>query len=212
MAEPVDPGIRGIRTAILTRRSELGKAAAGTARPGCTGNARAEPVCGYDSRQAPHTRAGNKRGPGDRIVKESPVKTRFARRSLVLGCVLAVAIATIIVLPAVSADDGAEVTLTGQVVCTACWGEQEDRVAHPYGSDADLKCAAKCSKRNITQSIAVWNDGKAELVVMEKGAFETKEKDFLSFVAKKVEVRGVVRTEGGKRIVRVNDLKVVDDK
>lgn len=113
---------------------------------------------------------------------------------------------------ATRADDSAEVTLTGQVVCTACWAEQEDRIAHPYGTDGDMKCAARCSSRNVTQSVAVWSNGKAELVVLERGAFEMKDKDFLAFVAKEVEVRGTVRTEGGKRFLKVNALRVVAER
>lgn len=113
---------------------------------------------------------------------------------------------------ATKADDSAEVTLTGQVVCTACWAEQEDRIAHPYGTDGDMKCAARCSARNVTQSVAVWSNGKAELVVLERGDFEMKDKDFLAFVAKEVEVRGTVRTDGGKRVLRVNALRVIAER
>lgn len=139
------------------------------------------------------------------------MKAPILRRSFVVGCAIAIAIASLLILPAVRADDGAEVTLTGQVVCSGCWDEQEDRIANPYGTDGDMKCAARCSKRNITQSVAVWTNGKAELVVLEKGTFVLKEKDFLPFVAQQVEVRGTVRSDGGKRFVKVNDLRVVPE-
>lgn len=138
------------------------------------------------------------------------VNSRSVRRSffsLIAAAVFAVAV--LLVDTSVLATEDAEVTLTGQVACSACWSEQDDRIAHPYGTDGDMQCAARCSKRNVTQSIAVWSNGKAELVVLERGAFEMKDKDFLAFVAKEVEVRGTVRTEGGKRIIKVNALRVI---
>lgn len=134
------------------------------------------------------------------------------RHSLLSLATLSFIVLLVIAAPVVAADDTSEVTLTGQVVCTACWAEQDDRIAHPYGTDGDMKCAARCSTRNVTQSVAVWSNGKAELVVLERGAFEMKDKDFLAFVAKEVEVRGTVRTDGGKRILKVNALRVVAER
>lgn len=134
------------------------------------------------------------------------------RHSLLSLATLTFIVLLVIAAPVVTADDTTEVTLTGQVVCTACWAEQDDRIAHPYGTDGDMKCAARCSTRNVTQSVAVWTNGKAELVVLERGAFEMKDKDFLAFVAKEVEVRGTVRTDGGKRILKVNALRVVAER
>ena len=134
------------------------------------------------------------------------------RTSLLSLVAIAIIAMPVFAAPVVTADDTTEVTLTGQVVCTACWAEQEDRIAHPYGTDGDMKCAARCSSRNVTQSVAVWSNGKAELVVLERGAFEMKDKDFLAFVAKEVEVRGTVRTEGGKRFLKVNALRVVAER
>lgn len=134
------------------------------------------------------------------------------RTSLLSLVAIAIIAMPVVAAPVVIADDTTEVTLTGQVVCTACWAEQEDRIAHPYGTDGDMKCAARCSTRNVTQSVAVWSNGKAELVVLERGAFEMKDKDFLAFVAREVEVRGTVRTEGGKRFLKVNALRVVAER
>lgn len=134
------------------------------------------------------------------------------RHSLLSLATLSFIVLLVIAAPVVAADDTTEVTLTGQVVCTACWAEQDDRIAHPYGTDGDMKCAARCSTRNVTQSVAVWSNGKAELVVLERGAFEMKDKDFLAFVAKEVEVRGTVRTDGGKRFLKVNALRVVAER
>lgn len=140
------------------------------------------------------------------------MSTNPFRTSLLSLVAIAIIAMPVFAAPVVTADDTAEVTLTGQVVCTACWAEQEDRIAHPYGTDGDMKCAARCSTRNVAQSVAVWSNGKAELVVLERGAFEMKDKDFLAFVAKEVEVRGTVRTEGGKRFLKVNALRVVAER
>src|SRR5262245_38109257 len=90
-------------------------------------------------------------------------------------------IAALLAAPAASAQTGT-VTLEGQVVCSDCWFEQEDRKAKPYGTASDLKCAATCSKADIPQALAVWEGDKATLYIMEDGAFARKEKDFLPFV------------------------------
>jgi len=112
----------------------------------------------------------------------------------------------------VRADEPAQASFVGQVVCSACWAEQDDRVAHPYGTDADLKCAARCAKRNVGQSLAVWKDGHAELIVLEKGEVALDGKDFLAFVAKEVEVGGTLRVDAGKRILKVDRIRVTAER
>jgi thiol-disulfide isomerase/thioredoxin len=100
--------------------------------------------------------------------------------------------------------------LTGQVVCSACWFEEEDRNKSPYGNLADIDCAIDCSKKGLSQSIAVKNEkGEFTLYQLEKGAFDLKGKDFLEFVPKNVEIEGVVRREKDKLFVKVNALKTV---
>jgi thiol-disulfide isomerase/thioredoxin len=46
---------------------------------------------------------------------------------------------------------------------------------------------------------------------MEAGAFKPNGKDYLDLVPKTVEVEGEVRTEGGKRFIKVNALNVLSD-
>jgi thiol-disulfide isomerase/thioredoxin len=101
-------------------------------------------------------------------------------------------------------------TLTGQVVCSLCWFEEEDRNKSPYGNAGDIDCAKECSEKGKTQSIAVKNEkGEFVLYELEKGSFAMKAKDFLEFVPKTVEIEGITRESKGKKIIKVNALKVV---
>jgi thiol-disulfide isomerase/thioredoxin len=100
--------------------------------------------------------------------------------------------------------------LTGQVVCSLCWFEEEDRNKSPYGNTADIECAVECAEKGKGQSIAVKNDkGEFMLYEMEKGTFAMKAKNFIEYVPKTVEIEGVVRESKGKKFIKVNGLKVV---
>lgn len=100
--------------------------------------------------------------------------------------------------------------LTGQVVCSLCWFEEEDRNKSPYGNEADLECARECAEKGKGQSLAVKNEkGEFVLYELEKGAFAMKAKDFLEFVPKTVEIEGTVRKSKDKNFLKVNALKVV---
>jgi thiol-disulfide isomerase/thioredoxin len=100
--------------------------------------------------------------------------------------------------------------LVGQIVCSSCWFEEADRTKMPYGNQADIECAERCSKKDLGQSIAVKNEkGEFTLYSLEKGAFDPKGKDFLAFVPKNVEIEGIVRSEKDKLFVKVNALKTV---
>ena len=104
------------------------------------------------------------------------------------------------------------VKLKGQVVCSVCWFEAKDRKATPYGNAADIKCALDCSEEGIPQALAVEDEKGFTLYTMEAGAFKPKAKDFLDIVPKMVEVEGEVRTEKDKRFIKVNSLRVLDEK
>jgi len=110
------------------------------------------------------------------------------------------------------AQKAERVKLKGQVVCSACWTEAVDRKKTPYGSEADIKCAGDCSEEGLPQALAVEDEKGFTLYVMEAGAFKPSGKDFLAMVPKMVEVDGELRTEKGKRIIKVNALKVLDEK
>jgi len=104
------------------------------------------------------------------------------------------------------------VKLKGQVVCSQCWFETKDRKKAPYGTAADIQCAADCSGEGIPQALAVEDAKGFTLYVMEAGAFKPAGKDFLDVVPSLVEVEGEVRTVKNKRFIKVNKLKVLDEK
>jgi thiol-disulfide isomerase/thioredoxin len=104
------------------------------------------------------------------------------------------------------------VKLKGQVVCSVCWFEAKDRKKSPYGNAADIKCALDCSEEGIPQALAVEDEKGFTLYTMEPGVFKPTGKDFLDIVPKMVEVEGEVRTEKDKRFIKVNKLKVLDEK
>jgi peroxiredoxin len=128
-------------------------------------------------------------------------------KGMLLGAVLClIAAAT----TATAAQTGA-VTLKGQVVCSDCWSEQEDRKANPYGTESDLKCAARCSKADIPQALAVWKGDTATLYLLERGAFDPKAKDFLAYAGKEAEITGTVRVAEGKSYLKVDTLTVLSE-
>jgi thiol-disulfide isomerase/thioredoxin len=104
------------------------------------------------------------------------------------------------------------VKLRGQVVCSLCWFEEEDRNKNPYGTLADIDCAEDCSTKGNSQSLAVKNEkGEFTLYELEKGAFVMKAKDFIDYVPKTVEIEGILRESKGKKFIKVNSLAVVND-
>ena len=121
---------------------------------------------------------------------------------------IVVAIATLSL--SMFAQDG-PVKLKGQVVCSVCWFESDDRKKDPYGTTADVQCADDCSKKGLPQALAVEDAKGFTLYTLEKGSIQTDGKDFLKLVPKTVEIEGVLRTEKDKKIVTVNSLTVVKD-
>lgn len=100
------------------------------------------------------------------------------------------------------------VTLKGQVVCSSCWFEA-DRKTKPYGSDADIQCAAACNKRGVPTALAVTDDNGTTLYLLEYGKLQKTEKGWLAYIGKKVEAKGTVREQDGKRYLKVDALTVI---
>jgi thiol-disulfide isomerase/thioredoxin len=124
---------------------------------------------------------------------------------LTLGLLLAVC--------AHAAAQESPVKLTGQVVCSDCWFEAKDRAATPYGTAADLTCAADCAKRGIPTALAVrTGEGSSfALYLLEEGRFRVGDKRWLPFMAKQVEVSGATRRAGDRQFFKVDSLTVVGD-
>ncbi|HEX8424208.1 MAG TPA: TlpA disulfide reductase family protein [Pyrinomonadaceae bacterium] len=111
----------------------------------------------------------------------------------------------------VAAKGTEAVKLEGQVVCSVCWFESEDRSKTPYGTAADIKCAADCAAKNIDAALAV-REGAGNnfaLYLLEDGRFDKGAKDWLAFMGKRVEVAGTTRAAKEKKYLRVDALKVV---
>jgi thiol-disulfide isomerase/thioredoxin len=103
------------------------------------------------------------------------------------------------------------VKLKGQVVCESCWAEQDDRKKNPYGTASDLTCAEECAEKGLPRALAVEDEKGFTLYKHEKGTYKTSGKEFLDLVPKMVEIEGILRTENGKKIVKVNALKILAD-
>ena len=110
------------------------------------------------------------------------------------------------------AQEPQTVKLRGQIVCSVCWFEADDRKKTPYGNAADIKCALDCSEMSIPQALAVEDEKGFTLYMLEVGTFKPpKGKDYLDLVPKMAEVEGTLRTEKDKRFLKVNALRVLDD-
>ena len=82
------------------------------------------------------------------------------------------------------------VKLEGQVVCCAdCWAEA-DRTKVEFGTAADLLKAKSCVEGGDPTLIAVRNGSKFTLYQLKQGKFKLSEKNWLSYVGKKVAVTG----------------------
>jgi thiol-disulfide isomerase/thioredoxin len=112
----------------------------------------------------------------------------------------------------VSAQNPSTVKLKGQVVCSVCWFEAPDRKKTPYGNEADIKCALDCSEEGLPQALAVEDAKGFTLYTMEIGTFKPKGKDFLDLVPNVVEVEGELRKEKDKNFIKVNSLRILDEK
>ena len=109
------------------------------------------------------------------------------------------------------AKAGKSVTLSGQVVCSGCWDEA-DRTTTGYGTEADMACAASCAGRGVPAALAVkaaWASPKFTLYRLEAGKFNS-EKNWLKFMAKRVEIKGRTRQAKGINYLKVDSLTVLE--
>lgn len=103
-----------------------------------------------------------------------------------------------------AAAQTAAVTLEGQVVCCAdCWAEA-DRARVEYGTAENLLKAKSCVAGGDPTLLAVREGDKFTLYQLEQGKFKLTEKNWLSYVGKKVSVTGT------RRKVKKADAFVVD--
>jgi thiol-disulfide isomerase/thioredoxin len=96
------------------------------------------------------------------------------------------------------------VTLEGQVVCCAdCWAEA-DRTKVEYGTAEDLLKAKSCVEGGDPTLLAVREGDKFTLYRLEQGKFKLTEKNWLTYVGKKISVTGA------RKKVKKADAFVVD--
>lgn len=98
----------------------------------------------------------------------------------------------------------APVSLEGQIVCCAeCWAEA-DRTKVEFGNAEDLLKAKSCVEGGDPTLLAVREGDNFTLYRLEQGRFKLKEKNWLSYIGKKVAVTGT------KKKVKNADAFVVD--
>lgn len=103
------------------------------------------------------------------------------------------------------AQKAAEVKFEGQIVCCAdCWAEA-DRTKVEYGTAENLLTAQSCVEGGDPTLIAVRNGDKFTLYQLEQGKFKLSEKNWLSYIGKKVAVTGTIKK---KKIFVVDALEV----
>lgn len=96
------------------------------------------------------------------------------------------------------------VTLEGQVVCCAdCWAEA-DRTKVEYGTAEDLLKAKACVEGGDPTLLAVREGAGFTLYQLRQGKFKLTEKNWYSYVGKKVKVTGA------KKKIKKTDAFVVD--
>lgn len=102
-----------------------------------------------------------------------------------------------------------QVKLEGQVVCCEdCWTEK-DRTKVEYGTAEDLLAAKGCVEGGDPTLLAVREGDNFKLYQLAQGKFRLAEKNWYSYVGKKIEVSGVIKKTKGKEIIEVNELKTI---
>ena len=96
------------------------------------------------------------------------------------------------------------IKLIRQVVCCAdCWAEA-DRTKVEYGTAEDLLKSKSCVEGGDPTLLAVREGNKFTLYQLEQGKFKLSEKNWLSYVGKKIAATGT------KRKIKKADAFVVD--
>jgi thiol-disulfide isomerase/thioredoxin len=99
--------------------------------------------------------------------------------------------------------------IEGQVVCCAdCWAEA-DRTKVEYGTAEDLLKAKSCVEGGDPTLIAVREGDKFTLYQLEQGKFKLTEKNWYSYVGKKVAVTGTKRKNKRADVFVVDALEVI---
>ena len=109
-----------------------------------------------------------------------------------------------------NAQKSSPVKLEGQVVCCAdCWAEA-DRTKVEYGNAEDLLRAQSCVEGGDPTLLAVRTGDKFKLYQLAEGKFRLAEKNWLSYVGKKISVSGTLNKLKKAEIIKVDALEILD--
>lgn len=98
------------------------------------------------------------------------------------------------------------VRLVGQVVCCKdCWAEK-DRTKIEYGNAEDLLRSKSCVEGGDPTLLAVRTGDRFNLYELAEGKFRLAEKNWLSYVGKKIAVSGTLN----KKIIKVDTLEILE--
>jgi peroxiredoxin len=134
--------------------------------------------------------------------------------SLALSLLAVVSVAATTARAQEKSAGGAAVKLEGQIVCSVCWFESDDRTKTPYGTAENLECAVECAEKGIDAALAV-REGTGNafaLYLLEDGRFNKGATNWLAYMGKRVEVAGTLQRQRGaeqKRYLKVDALNVV---
>jgi len=136
-------------------------------------------------------------------VNYSPLKYNFAMPKILSALTL------LFIFSFTIAAQRVPVKLEGQVVCCAdCWAEA-DRTKVEYGTAEDLLKAKLCVEGGDPTLITVREVGKFRLYQLEQGKVKLTEKNWYSYVGKKVAVTGAKRKSKKADSFVVDSLEVI---
>jgi thiol-disulfide isomerase/thioredoxin len=136
-------------------------------------------------------------------IKSSQLKYNFAMTKILSALTL------LFIFSFTTVAQSASVRVEGQVVCCAdCWAEA-DRTKVEYGTAEDLLKAKSCVEGGDPTLIAVREGDKFTLYQLEQGKFKLTEKNWYSYVGKKVAVTGTKRKNKKADAFVVDALEVI---
>ena len=98
------------------------------------------------------------------------------------------------------------VTVTGQLVCSACWSEA-DRKTTPFGTAADIECALDCAEKGIASAIAVKEGDDYKLYLVEQTELKERRGEWLTHFGQQVEVSGRAFTKNNHQYVTPEKIR-----
>ena len=122
------------------------------------------------------------------------------KRLIYLVVALMVIGGSLTVASAGSADDPKEVTVKGEVIDQVCF-----ETKNGARGEAHRSCALSCAKRG--NQMAIIEDGSDTVYAIAGDYSENKNEKLIPFVAEKVEAKGTVTEEDGKKLLTITSIK-----